>query len=96
MPVGSATIDILGKGTIRVCAGTYVDFEGISRSFHLDIEDVYWVPQCPINLLATESLRKQNMYLYTGPRGYESTIPGFADQEHGSHGAIDQKATPEW
>ena len=32
------------------------------------------------------------MYLYTGPRGNELTIPGFADQEHGSHGAIDQKA----
>ena len=56
VPVGSAPIDILGKGTIRVCAGKYVDFEGISRSFDLEIEDVYWVPQCPINLLATESL----------------------------------------
>ena len=27
------------------------------------------------------------MYLYT-----ELTIPGFADQEHGRHGAIDQQA----
>ena len=35
VPVGSAPIDILGKGTIRVCAGTYVEFEGISRSFCL-------------------------------------------------------------
>ena len=32
------------------------------------------------------------MYLYTGPRGKELTIPGFADQEHGYHGAIHQKA----
>ena len=32
------------------------------------------------------------MYLYTGPRGNELTIPGFADQEHGSHRTIDQKA----
>ena len=90
VPVGSAPIDILGKGTIRVGASKHVDFEGISRSF--DLEDVYWVPQCPINLLANESPRKQNMYLYTGPRGNELTIPGFADQEHGSHGTIDQKA----
>ena len=40
VPVGSAPIDILGKGTIRVCAGKYVDFEGISHSFDLEIEDV--------------------------------------------------------
>ena len=33
VPVGSAPIEILGKGTIRVCAGKYVDFEGISRPF---------------------------------------------------------------
>ena len=92
MPVGSAPNDILGKGTIRVYAEAYVDFEGISRSIDLEIEDVYWIPQCPINLLATESLRSQNMYLYTGSRGNELTIPGFADQEHGCHGAIDQKA----
>ena len=90
--VGSAPIDILGKGTIRVCAGTFVDFEGISRSIDLEIEDVHWVPQCPINLLGTESLRKQNIYLCTSPRGNELTIPGFADQEHGCRGAIDQKA----
>ena len=69
VPVSSAPTDILGKGTIRFCAGTYVDFEGISRLIDLEIEDVYWIPQCPINLLATESLRAQNMYLYTGPRG---------------------------
>ena len=92
MPVGSEPLDILGKGTIRFCAGTYVDFESISRSIDLEIEDVHWIPQRPINLLATESLRAQNMYLYTGPRGNELTIPGFADQEYGRHGNIDQKA----
>ena len=32
------------------------------------------------------------MRLYTDPRGNELTIPGFADQEHGRHGAIDQHA----
>ena len=93
VPIGSAPIDILRKGTIRFSAETYVDFDGISRSVDLEIEDVYWIPQCPINLLATESLRTQDMYLYTGPRGNELTIPGFAlDQGHGRHGAIDQKA----
>ena len=92
VPVGSAPIDIVGNGTIRFCAGTYVNFKGISRSNDLEIDDVYWIPQCPINLLGTESLRAQNIYLYTGPRGNELTIPGFADQEHGGHGAIDQKA----
>ena len=40
---------------------------------------------------ATGSLRTQNMYLCNGPSGNELTIPGFADQEHGCHGAIDQK-----
>ena len=38
------TDDILGKGTIRVCDGRHFDFEGISRSFDLEIEDVSWVP----------------------------------------------------
>ena len=94
VPVGSAPIDILEKGTIRVCVGTYVDFEGISRSIVLEIEDVYWIPQCPINLLATDSLRAQNMYLYIGPRGNELTIAWFAYREHGCHGAIDQKVDP--
>ena len=75
VPVGSAPIGILGKGTIRVCAGTYADFAGISRSIDLEIEDVYWVPQCPINLLATDSQRAQNVYLYTGARANELTIP---------------------
>ena len=92
MPVGSAPIGILGKGTIRFCAGTYVNFEGIIRSIDLEIEDVHWIPQCPINLLATESLRAQNLYLYTGPRGNELASPGLADEEHGRHGAIDLKA----
>ena len=90
MPVGSAPIDILGKGTIRFCAGTYVDFEGISRSIDLEIEEVYWIPQCPISILATEPLRAQNMHLYTGPRGNELTIPGFTYEEHSRHDAIDQ------
>ena len=89
--VGSALIDVLGKGTVRFCAGIYVDYEGMSHSSYLETGDVYWIPQCPINLLTTESLRKQNMYLYTSPRGNESNIPGFADQGHGRHGAIDQK-----
>ena len=32
------------------------------------------------------------MYRYIGPRDNELTIPGFTDQEHGRHGAIDQVA----
>ena len=56
--VGSGPIDILGKGTIRIRAGTYVDFEGC---IYLETEDVYWIPECPINLLATESLRAQHV-----------------------------------
>ena len=42
--VGSALTDILGKGTIFVCAGTYIDFDGTSRSIDLEIADVYWIP----------------------------------------------------
>ena len=43
VPVGSAPINILGKGTIRFSAGTYVDFDGVSRSIDLEIKDVYWL-----------------------------------------------------
>lgn len=46
---------------------------------------------CPVNLLSTTSLQKQNMYLYTGPRGNDLTITGFAEQGDGRDGAIDQK-----
>ena len=82
-PIGSTPLDVLGRGVIKMGVGHYVDHNGPSHPIDLDIEDVYWVPQCPMNVLATPCIAEQNMYLYTGPRGNELYVPGFADQSLG-------------
>ena len=43
----------------------------MSHPIDLEIEDVYWVPQCPMNVLATPCIAEQNICLYAGPRGNE-------------------------
>ena len=64
--IGSTPLDVLGRGLVKMCVGHYVDHNGLSH--HIEIEDVYWVPQCPMNVLATACIAEQNMYLYPGPR----------------------------
>ena len=67
-PIGSTPLDVLGRGVVKMCVGHYVDHNGLSHPIDLETEDVYWVPQCPMNVLATPCLTERNMYLYTGPR----------------------------
>ena len=66
-----------------MCVGHYVDHNGPSHPIDLEIEDVYRVPQCPLNVLATPCIAEQNICLYTGPGGNELYMPGFADQTLG-------------
>ena len=82
-PIGSTPLDVLGRGVVKMCVEHYVDHTGLSHPIDLEIEDVYWVPQCPMNVLATPCIAEQNMYLCTGPRGNELYMPGFADQSLG-------------
>ena len=74
-----------------MCVGHYVDHNGLSHPIYLEIEDVYWVPQCPMNVLATPCIAEQNIYPNTGPRGNELYMPGFADQLLGSFGKCTQE-----
>ena len=81
--IGSNPLDVLGRGVVKMCVGHSVNHNGLSHPIDLEIEDVYWVPQCPMNMLATPCIAEQNICLYTGPRGNELNMPGFADQTLG-------------
>ena len=60
-----------------MCVGQYIDLDGLSHPNDLEIEDVDWVPQSPMNVLATPCIAEQNIRLYTVPRGNELYMPGF-------------------
>ena len=90
-PIGSTPLDVLGRGVVQMCVGHYVDHNGLSHPIDLEIEDVYWVPQSPMNVLATPCLTEQSMYLYTGPQGNELYMPGFADQSLGVFDKVTQE-----
>ena len=75
-----------------MCVGHYVDNDGLSHPIDLEIEDVYWVPQCPMNVLATPCIAEQNICLYTGPRGNELYMHGFANQALGRFGVCSYRA----
>ena len=90
-PIGNSPLDVLGRGVVKMCVGHYVIHNGLSHPIDLEIEDVYWVPQCPMHVLATPCIAEQNMYLYTGPQGNALYIPGFADQSLGVFGKCTQE-----
>ena len=68
-PIGRTPLHVLGRGVVKMCVGHYDDHNGPSHPIDLGIEDVYWVPQCPMNELATPCIAEQKICLYTGPRG---------------------------
>ena len=81
--IGSTPLDVLGRGVVQMCVGHYVDHNRLSHPIDLEIEDVYWVLQCPMNVVATPCIAEQNICLSTGPRGNDLYIPGFANQALG-------------
>ena len=66
-----------------MCAGYYMDHNGLIHPVDLEIENVYWVPYSSINVLATPEINTQNVFLFTGPRRSEFIMPGFANQKLG-------------
>ena len=68
-PIGSTSMTILGCGVVKMCVGHYVDQAGLSHPIDLEIENVYWVPWCLMNVLATPCLAEQHICLYTVPPG---------------------------
>ena len=82
-PIGNIPLDVLGRGVVKIFVGHYVDHNGLSHPIDLEIEDVYWVPQRPMTVLATPCITEQDIFLYTVPRGNELYMPGFADQTLG-------------
>ena len=75
-PIGSTPLDVLVRGVVKMCVGHYVDHNGLSHPVDLEIEDLYWVPECPMNVLATPYIAEQNMYLCTGPRVVHAWVCG--------------------
>ena len=82
-PLGSTPLPMQEKGVVKVCAGNFVDHNGLSHPINLDIENVFWVPCSSMNVLATPEINTQNIFLFTGPRGNELIMPGFASQTLG-------------
>ena len=80
-PLGSTPLPVQGKGVVKMCVGNYMDHNGLSHPVDLEIENVYWVPYSSMNVLATPEINRQNIFLFTGPRGNELIMPGFASQK---------------
>ena len=69
----------MGKGVVTMCIEHYMDHNGLSHPVNLEIENVYWVPYSSMNVLATLEINTQNEFLFTGPRGNDLIMPGFAN-----------------
>ena len=82
-PLGSTPLPVQGKGVVKMCVGNYVDHNGLSHPVDLEIENVYWVPYSSMNVLAIPEINRQNIFLFTGPRGNELIMAGFASQKLG-------------
>ena len=78
-PLGSTPLPVQGKGVVKMCMGNYMDHSGLSHAVDLAIENVYWVPYSSMNVLATLEINTQNIFLFTGPRGNEMILLGFAN-----------------
>ena len=63
-----------------MCLGEMIDHNAMRHPVGLRLEDVYYVSDCPINLMSTTALSHQNISPFTGPRGNELYMPGFATQ----------------
>ena len=82
-PLGSTPLPVQGKGVVKTCVGNYMDHNGLNHPVDLEIENVYWVPYSSMKVLATPEINTQNIFLFTGPRGNELIMPGFANQKLG-------------
>ena len=82
-PLGSTPLPVQGKGVVKMCVGNHMDHNGLNHPVDLEIENVYWVPFSSMNVLATLEISTQNIFLFTGPRGNELIMPGFAIQKLG-------------
>ena len=80
-PAGPAALGVVGKGTLLVSIGEYVDVHGNSHPIDVEIPDVHYSPECPYNLLATSELHYEHIYLCTRRRVV--TFPGRPDQHMG-------------
>ena len=82
-PLGGTALPVQGKGVVKMCVGNYMDQNGLSHPVDLEIENVYGVPYSSVNVLATPEINMQNIFLFTGPRGNDLIMPGFANQKLG-------------
>ena len=68
-PIGPAQLKVQGKGVIQVCLGDYVNQGGTISRLVVEIPNVYYVPDCHVNILSTAVLRQQLIYLTTAAAG---------------------------
>ena len=83
IPLGSTPLPVQGKGVVKMCVGNYMNHNGLNHPVDLEIENVYWLPYSSMNVLATLEINTQTIFLFTGPRGNELIMPGFANQKLG-------------
>ena len=58
-----------------------MDHNGLGHPVDLEMENVYSVPYSSMTVFATREINTQNAFLFTGPRGNELIMPGFAKQK---------------
>lgn len=67
----------MGRGTILVNLGTYVDVHGNNHPLDVEMPVVYYVFECPYNILSIVGLRHEQMYLDTSRSVLD--VPGVRD-----------------
>ena len=90
-PLGRTPLPVQGNGVVKMCEGNYVDHNGLSHPVDLEIENVYWVAYSSMNVLATPESNTLKISVFTGTRGNELIIPGFANQKLGKFFDSEQK-----
>ena len=82
-PLGSTPPPVQEKSFVKMCEENYTDHNGLSHPVDLETENVYRVPYSSMDVLATPEINTQITFLFTGPRGNELIMPGFADHKLG-------------
>ena len=85
-PARPSQLAIVGKGTMLVNTGQYVDEDHNKQPFHFELHDVYYAPECRYNLWSTALLRDHNVLLDT--RDNCVIFPSMAYQLKGYHESV--------
>lgn len=85
-PVGDECLNVIGVGTIHFRLGFYTDNDSNRHPVDVELPNCYYVPDCPFNILSTEAIKDQNIFLHTRSvtKGGDYVVfPGFSNQVSG-------------